>query len=157
MNIDGSLSRDRAENHIYAFGQHLVGDFNSGNIYNSSVTIYSDYDRPLKVIRSSPHSTGSDMNGVFYKMFELGIDAGVGLDGIQQGDDPQVMLRWSNDGGNSWGPYKSRALGRIGEFTKRLRWNRLGWSRDRVFEVSITDPVPRVLMSATVLAEAQES
>ena len=157
LNIDGSLSRDRAENHVYAFGQHLVGDCNSGNIYISSVTIYSDYDRPLKAIRSSPHSTGPDMNGVFYKMFELGIDAGVGLDGVQQGDDPQVMLRWSNDGGNSWSTYKNRALGRIGEFTKRLRWNRLGWSRDRVFEVSITDPAPRVLMSATVLAEAQES
>lgn len=156
LNVDGTLSRDRADNHMFAFGKHLLGDHITSALYEASLDIYADYDRPLKAIRSAPHYT-KDRNGVFYPVFELGLETGVGLDGIQQGDDPVAMLRWSNDGGHTWGNYKNRAIGRIGAFAQRLRWNRLGWSRDRVFEVSITDPIKRVLLWANAKTEVQES
>jgi PKD repeat protein len=58
------------------------------------------------------------------------------------GADPQVMLRLSNDGGKTWITEQWRSAGRVGEYLRRVRWNRLGCARRRVFEVSVTDPAP---------------
>ena len=61
---------------------------------------------------------------------------------------PQVMLRYSNDAGFTWSSEKWRSLGRKGKYENRARWNRLGEFRQRVLEISITDPVERVVMGA---------
>lgn len=72
------------------------------------------------------------------------------------GDDPQVMLRLSNDGGKTWISEQWRSAGKTGEYWRRVRWNRLGSARRRVFEVSVTDPVPWRLTGAylDMVAEA---
>jgi PKD repeat protein len=57
------------------------------------------------------------------------------------GDDPQVMLRTSNDGGKTWSRELWRSAGKVGEWMKRVIWNRCGSSRRRVWEVSVTDPI----------------
>jgi len=57
------------------------------------------------------------------------------------GDDPQVMLRISNDGGKTWITMPQRSAGKMGEYQKRVRWNRCGAARRRVWEISMTDPV----------------
>ena len=68
-----------------------------------------------------------------------------------QGTDPQVMLRWSDDGGHTWSNEHWRNMGRIGEYGRRVLWRRLGMTmklRDRVYEVSGTDPVKIAIMGA---------
>jgi PKD repeat protein len=58
-------------------------------------------------------------------------------------EDAQVMLRISNDGGKTWSiPEMWRSAGKLGEYDTRVRWNRLGSARRRVFEVSVTDSIP---------------
>jgi len=52
------------------------------------------------------------------------------------------MLRMSNDGGKTWGPEVMRSAGKIGEYGKRVIWNRLGSGRRRVFEVAVSAPIP---------------
>ena len=52
---------------------------------------------------------------------------------------PQAMLRWSNDGGHTWGNEIWREFGRLGEYAKKVDWHRLGMARTRVYELSITD------------------
>lgn len=67
------------------------------------------------------------------------------------GYDPQVMLRWSDDGGHTWSSEHWRSMGRIGAFGYRTIWRRLGMTlkiRDRVYEVSGTDPVKLAIMGA---------
>jgi hypothetical protein len=68
-----------------------------------------------------------------------------------QGVDPQVMLRWSDDGGHTWSNEYWRSMGRIGEYGTRVIWRRLGMTtklRDRVYEVSGTDAVKIAIMGA---------
>lgn len=65
-----------------------------------------------------------------------------------QAEDPQVMLRISNDAGKTWISEQWRSAGKLGEWAKRIRWNRLGSARRRVFEVVVTDPVPWRLVGA---------
>ena len=65
--------------------------------------------------------------------------------------DPQVMLRWSDDGGHTWSNEHWRSMGRIGQFGYRTIWRRLGMTkqiRDRVYEVSGADPVKIAIMGA---------
>ena len=65
--------------------------------------------------------------------------------------DPQVMLRWSDDGGHTWGNEHWRSMGLSGQYGRRVIWRRLGMTlklRDRVYEVSGTDPVKIAIMGA---------
>ena len=71
-----------------------------------------------------------------------------------QGTNPQVMLRWSDDGGHTWSSEHWVSIGKIGEYGRRVIWRRLGMTqkiRDRVYEVSMTDPVKIAIMGAELL------
>jgi len=70
------------------------------------------------------------------------------------GYTPQAMLRWSDDGGHTWSNEHWKSMGRIGRFGHRTIWRRLGATmkiRDRVYEVSGTDPVRIYVMGAELL------
>ena len=61
---------------------------------------------------------------------------GVGLDGATttQGNDPQAMLDWSDDG-DIVGPMNTGPRwGKIGIRLRRVLWRRLGFTRDRVLD-----------------------
>jgi hypothetical protein len=70
------------------------------------------------------------------------------------GYTPQVMLRWSDDGGHTWSNEHWTSMGRIGEYGTRAIWRRLGMTqklRDRVYEVSGTDPVKIDIVGAELI------
>jgi hypothetical protein len=70
------------------------------------------------------------------------------------GYDPQAVLDWSDDGGHTWSNQYWKSLGKIGEYKKRLKWNRLGMSKNRVYRVTISDPVKVSILAA--YAEIEE-
>jgi hypothetical protein len=72
-------------------------------------------------------------------------------------DNPQAMLRWSNDGGSTWSNEHWCSIGAIGKYKNRAIWRRLGFARDRIYEVSVTDPVKAVIISANLKASVGES
>jgi hypothetical protein len=70
---------------------------------------------------------------------------------------PQAMLRWSSDGGSTWSNEHWTSIGAMGKYTNRAIWRRLGWSRDRIFEVSVSAPVKCVIVSANLKATQGEN
>ena len=73
-----------------------------------------------------------------------------------QGANPEVMLRWSDDGGHTWSNEHWKTMGRIGAFGTRTIWRRLGMTvklRDRVYEVSGTDPVKIDIIGAELILD----
>jgi hypothetical protein len=69
--------------------------------------------------------------------------------------DPRVMLRWSDDGGHIWSNEHWASMGKLGEYGKRVIWRRLGMTmklRDRVYEISGSDPVKIAIMGAELTA-----
>jgi hypothetical protein len=88
----------------------------------------------------------------FYSQFQLDLETGIGLVS-GQGSDPQVMLRWSDDGGHTWTNESWVSAGRLGQYTRRAVWRRLGRSRDRIFEVVVSDPVAWNLLAAYLQLE----
>lgn len=147
--INGVANRHRGQTHALAYGKHVIGDWENGNIYELTSAAYSDNGQPIQRRRRSPHIS-TDMARQFFSNFELDIEAGVGLDGTQQGTDPQAVLRWSDDSGHTWSNEKWASIGKIGQTKKRVQWQRLGSSRSRVFEVTVTDPVKVVILGAEI-------
>jgi hypothetical protein len=143
----GVLQRHRAQTHVLFNQKHIVGDYANGKIYELSRSYFDDDGNPMPKIRRSPH-VSSDMVRQFFSQFELDFEAGVGLDGTTQGTNPQVILRWSDDGGHSWSNEHWGSLGKIGQTRWRAQWQRLGSARSRVFEISVSDPVKVVILGA---------
>jgi hypothetical protein len=74
---------------------------------------------------------------------------------VAQGFDPQLMLRWSDDGGHNWSNMVTQSAGQAGETAKRVRFNRLGSTRkatglDRIFELSSSDPFKTAIFGADI-------
>jgi hypothetical protein len=70
------------------------------------------------------------------------------------GYNPEIMLRWSDDGGHTWSNEHWRTMGKYGETWYRTIWRRLGMAvklRDRVYEISGTDPVKIAIMGAELV------
>ena len=145
MAVDG-LGRIKARCAIYFGGRILVGDKDNGNVYGYDLNTYSDNGNPLPAIRScSTLQNGLEEQPTV--SFQLDMDTGVGL---SNGDDPKAILRTSKDGGKTWSNELLRSIGKVGEYTKRVLWHRVGGGRRVVFEVKITDPVKRNITGAYI-------
>lgn len=151
MNV---LHRHRG-NCAASFGDDiLVGDWQNGKIYALSQTTYTEsvgeVANLIPCIRRCRHIT-SDLKRQFFTDLQIQFQPGVGLSS-GQGSDPECLLRWSNDGGFTWGNDHILKIGKMGEYKRRAIRRRLGYARDRVYEVVCTDPVYRVIVSANLNA-----
>ena len=62
----------------------------------------------------------------------------------------QAALSWSDDGGHTWSNDYLASVGAIGQYKTRLIWRRLGYSRDRVFRIAMSEPTKKILIGAVV-------
>ena len=130
----------RARWHAFAFGEHRILDAETGSVYRMSSDLSMDVDgREIRRLRRAP-ALQKDNHLILFPGFELDIEPGLGT-ATGQGSSPVVMMRFSKDGGKTWSTERMRSMGKIGEYDKRVRWDRLGSARRMVIEVSISDPV----------------
>lgn len=116
---------------------------------------YTTEDLVPRRLRRATHLSHEQLWS-FYQMFQLDMETGVGLT-TGQGEDPQVMLRWSDDGGHTWSHEQWVSAGRLGKYAHRAIWRRLGRSRDRVFEITYSEPTKCNLVGAFVDVEGGTS
>lgn len=151
--VAGVYHRHRS-NCFMDFGDvRIVGDYQSGQLHQYSRAFYTDAGQPLRALRRTPHVWESQSRErVFHSQLQIEFTPGVGLQ-TGQGFSPQVMLRWSDDGGFTWSNEHWTSIGKAGETKNRAMWRQLGRARDRVYEAVISDPVPRDIIGATLYAE----
>lgn len=170
--------------------QILVGDWLTGDLYSFDLDVYSDNNEPQRWLRSwRALPTGqNDLKRTTHHSLQLDCETGVGLLDVDtflllteddnflvmengnyilsintvplQGVDPQIMLRWSDDGGHTWSNEHWASMGKIGEYYRRVFWRRLGMTlklRDRVYEISGTDPVKVAIMGAELIASPTQA
>lgn len=148
----GEFTRHLADCHAYAYSTNVVGDYSSGRVYALNRFIYSDNGNPIVRERAAPH-VSKDMMRIFHSRFQLDLQTGVGIDGSGQGSNPEAMLDWSDDYGNSWSNEHWASVGKIGARRTRVFWNKLGQARDRVYRVRISDPVSVTMLGAQIEIE----
>ena len=152
---NGEFVRHRSNCQVSYNNQIIVGDYQNGNIYAFDLNTYADNGQVQKWLRSwRALPTGqNNLKRTAQHSLQIDIEAGTGLN-LGQGDDPQVMLRWSDDGGHTWSNEHWAPIGKIGEYYRRVFYRRLGMTlkiRDRVYELSMTDPVKTAIMGAELI------
>lgn len=149
--VNGFIGRTLAQNHCFLNGKHILGDYNSGNIYTFNYNSNQDNGENRLVLRRAP-AVSNALNMMFLKLVEVDCQFGVGLvddtNNPQSDVDPRIILRISRDGAATWGNPIIATMGKIGQYLHRARWQRLGKSRDFVLEVSCTDNVRIRILSA---------
>ena len=125
----------------------LIGDGATGKIYTLSMNTYTDAGVNIRRIRRT-QIVNKDTVYVLHNMIEVEFENGVGLNVAEGADgyDPQVVLKWSDDGGRTWSSGVSVALGKYQVYTNRQIWRRLGKSRNRIYELTIESPVKVVML-----------
>lgn len=141
--------RHPANCHAFMNNKNLVGHYNNGKILYYDFTVFDDDGEILNRIRRAK-AVFFEKKTVFHNILEIEFEGGTGLV-TGQGTDPQAMLRWSDDGGHTWSNEHWTGIGKIGEYDNRARWKKLGRSRDRIYEVKISDPIKVVIVSADLL------
>jgi hypothetical protein len=148
----GTLGRHRSNCHIYWAGLHVVGDYSTGDLYALDLDYYQDGTNPMPAIRAAAHLAGPDYTWIVHHRLQIELETGAGLTS-GQGVAPVALLDWSDDGGHTWSNQHAATIGAMGKYSTRVRWNRLGRARDRVYRLTISDPVKRVILGAVLNPE----
>jgi hypothetical protein len=154
----GQFHRHRSNCFANFQNLRLVGDYQSGQVHHMSRTFFDDAGEPLVALRRCPHVwSKEDRKRISMSALQIEFAPGVGLQ-TGQGNDPQAMLRWSDDGGATFGTEHWAAIGKAGRYKNRAMWRRLGGNtRDRVFEVRLSDPIYRDVVGATLFLNGSET
>lgn len=149
----GVFHRHRSNCYMDFGDVRVVGDYQTGQFHQMSRQFYTDAGSILRCLRRTPHVwQKANRQRVFFSQLQIEFTPGVGLQN-GQGSNPQCMLRWSSDGGFTWSTEQWVTIGAAGETRNRAIWYLLGEDRDRVWEASFTDPVPRDIVGATAYME----
>ena len=124
------------------------GDRTNGNLYTLDPQAFDDNGAPIARIRSFP--TMDDDVRIIYDKLVLDMTAGQPMVGSTAGNysNPTVSLRWSDDGGNTWGQAVQILLGAAGQYQTRPTLWRMGYGRRRVYECSWSAPADIALNGA---------
>jgi len=155
IDIYGNFQRHRSNCSTVFQNRVIVGDYQNGYLYALDNSVYTDNGVAIRRLRRCPHIV-SDLQRQYFEEFQIQFQPGVGLSN-GQGTNPQAMLRMSSDGGSTWTKENWTSVGLQGKYNNRAIWRRLGWARDRIYEVSTSDPVKFVIVSANLKASVGEN
>lgn len=138
---------------------NIISDFENNYLYYYDPTLYSDITAAgyvsSKWLRSW-RALAPGMNNLKRSAHHsLQVDCETGAqNALHPVTDPQMSLRFSDDGGHTWSNTRSISMGAAANYSKRVIWRRLGMTmklRDRVYEISGTDPVKIAIMGAELI------
>ena len=149
---NGVMTRDIANCAVFFNKLNIVGDFQSGKIYALDNAVFTDNAVNRKWVRSWRALPSSMPQGVPMSFDSLQILMETGIT-VSAGTNPQIMLRWSDDGGYTWTQEFQVPMGKTGETAWRAIKNRCGSTKigtgmDRIWEISSIDPVEIKLTGA---------
>ncbi len=133
----------------------VIGGTKSGILYVMHPDYKTDNGEPIYGTRIT-QIYNQDFKMIGVDRLELRCNSGLATE-TGLGSDPKIMMRYSHDGGVTWSNELIRSMGKIGEYGKRVVWNRLGVGAEWVFEFKIVEPISYALIDATVdISEVEE-
>ncbi len=152
---NGVLHRRRFSFCANAYQNNVSADWENGNLYAIDSRTYTDNGQPISRIRSFPHLV-KDGKREFYS--QLLLDMAVGNDpNTVSAAPPVVSLRYSDDRGVTYGNKIEQSVGASGQYLTSVQYNRLGYARDRVFEVSWSAPIKTALQGAWITSQSSQT
>jgi hypothetical protein len=123
-------ARNRVENHCVVNGVHVAGDYQNGKLYKIDPTVFMEEGVAMTWTRRAPHI---EKETKLISISELVINMETG--NISNSYSPNVSLITSRNGGSTFGNPRTKSAN-----SNRVRWQRLGESRDWVIQASGSFP-----------------
>lgn len=122
----------------------ILSDGYTGLLYASNFDTHEENGEPISVEITLPTIESGDRSEMTMYAFEVVCETGVGL---ETGEEPQIAMTYSDDGGRSWSNELWRSLGVVGAYRTRAVWRKLGQFWQRQIRLVMTDPVRRFVIS----------
>lgn len=128
---------------VEAYGQTYFGSNQTGKLYVGDLDTNSEDGDPLPVTIQLP-PVGDGVNRRTLYSFEVFMQTGVG---DLTTTEPQVILTYSKDGGQTWSNEMWRPMGAQGEYRTRAVWRNLGEFRQIQLKLTFPDKVKRLVLA----------
>lgn len=140
-------NNDRYRGQCYALfnNKHYIGSGLNGKVYETSFD-YLDDDGVSIIAERAVRNVSRNNEFFTVSSLEFIFDTG----NIEDNSEPVVMLDWSIDNGATFSNERTKSLGKKGERRKRVKFNRLGRSRDKLFRIRISDKVKKHLVGLII-------
>lgn len=139
--FDGAQEHHLTQFHTEFKQLNVAAGIRDGKIYLSKSTVYDDDGVAIYRIRTTPPEyEKEEQRLVGIDHVELRVESGL-ANQSGEGSDPKISMRYSDNGGHTWSFSLQRSMGKVGEYAKRIRWNRLGIASEWVFEFTIVEPI----------------
>lgn len=142
----GIDKRHVANIHVFFNNNHIIGSSTIGELLTLDWGKYTDNGTTITRLRRSPYIHNGADDWLIHHKLKVEFETGVGDNTTP---DPQVMLRWTNDG-STFSNELWRDIGKQGEYENVSIWRKLGRSKYRAYELKVTDPVKPVVTNAYV-------
>ncbi len=138
---NGLWQRHWGNNHVFHNGQHVIGDYQSGNLYAFDLNQPLDNGQQRRWLRSWRALAQPTDDPTRFDSLRIDMQTGLG---VPAGTNPQCVLRVSDDGGSNYKFTRFASAGKTGQTAKRVMFRRLGSTKrntglDRMFELSSSD------------------
>lgn len=128
----------------------IAGDRTGPRLLAIDRHTYTDCGTAIKRTRAWPHIL-NDQKRMSHKQFAIALQPG-------QLQPDQVSLRWSDDAGQTWGqPVAQNVTNGFPATYGQYSWRRLGYARDRVYELSWTAEGETALNGAWIEVDPAET
>ena len=135
-------SRERYNCHVFAFGEHLFGDYANGTIYKLDSTVGTIAGTRIPRERTTS-TVGQEEKRIRIATLQLDMEEGIGDPSVTT--DNAMWLSWSKDGGHTFSNEIERSMGDLGDYSRRVIWRGLGQARNWTFKLRTWTPKPHVL------------
>jgi hypothetical protein len=125
-----------------AYGKTLVGDNQTGRIYQLDLDTYTENGAAIPLTLELP-PIGDGVNRQTLYAFEIFMETGVG---DLTTTDPQAILTYSRDGGRSWSNEMWRPMGAQGVYSARAVWRINVEFRQLQLRISFPDKVRKCML-----------
>lgn len=148
-----TTGRSDMERSVAYNGRSYVSDSSTGGLFELSMDEFTEDGQYIKRQVDSRHVY---MNGMEFGISDLLLDMETGTWPVTYTGEPKVSLQVSKDRGHTYGVEHMAAMGRVGEYSKRVSFNRLGSAKQFQFRITVTDPVQFCITRADASVESSE-
>ena len=135
--------RHRGSSYAFVYGKHLMADHSNGKVYELDFDTYQDNSNVIQRQRTTAaiHGGlyGAPGQQLYFDRVEFDMEVGVGIN-TGQGSDPELMVRYSDDGGFTWSAEEKHKLGAGGDYLRKVILPDQGNSDQRIYELTYSDP-----------------
>lgn len=134
---------------VPAWNKHLIGDKSNGLVYYIDFTNHQDNGATMRsawLTGNIDHGTGREKISREIRFRVLRGEGSVN-------SEPELMIRWRDNGNQEWGNTHYLGLGKLGDYDYYVSLRRLGKYRSRQYELSVTDDTPVTIADAEEMVE----